>query len=63
MPVENLTMGVPFFGQTHTRDPAGSFLIGSPSLGPGVPGEYLNTSGIVSYGEVGQMKYKESVFF
>lgn len=52
-PREKLLMGIPFYGQTFTMAKTdGRFDQGSPTVGPGEPGEYTKQPGMLAYYEI-----------
>lgn len=51
-PASKLVLGVPFHGQSFTLKSPSKNALGSPSLGPGLPGEGTVQPGVLSYYEI-----------
>ncbi|KAL3269272.1 hypothetical protein HHI36_008350 [Cryptolaemus montrouzieri] len=51
-PRRKLLMSLPFYGQTFTLVNPGDYGQGSPSSGPGKPGEYTKQPGMLAYFEI-----------
>lgn len=51
-PKEKLMIGMPTYGRSFTLVDKDKFDIGAPASGGGVPGNFTNESGFLSYYEV-----------
>lgn len=51
-PRNKLMVGIPFYGQSFTLANPNEHDIGSPSTGPGLPGEFTMQPGMLAYYEI-----------
>ncbi|ENN70443.1 hypothetical protein YQE_12947, partial [Dendroctonus ponderosae] len=51
-PRGKLLLGVPFYGQSFSLAKTNSYAEGTPSIGPGKPGEYTKQPGMLAYYEI-----------
>jgi chitinase len=54
---DKLVLGFPGFGRTWTLEDMTDTDVGASALGPGYPGPYSVTPGILNYNEVGKAKF------
>lgn len=51
-PREKLLVGIPFYGQSFTLTKSNSYAEGTPTVGPGEPGEFTKQPGMLAYYEI-----------
>lgn len=51
-PRDKLLVGVPFYGQSFTLIKSNNHKVGTPTSGPGEPGEYTKQPGMLAYYEI-----------